>query len=89
MSNLTFIRPARALRRESHHRLDRQFLTSESGATAIEYGLIASLIAVSLIGALRLTGNRMKTTFNCARIAIDNGGKQVMPTGVCARMQAS
>lgn len=30
----------------------RQFLVSESGATAIEYALIASLVSVAIIGAL-------------------------------------
>lgn len=34
------------------------FLTDESGATAIEYGLIAALIAVGIIAAARSLGNR-------------------------------
>jgi len=34
------------------------------GATAIEYGLIAALISVVIIAALRLTGNSLKTVFN-------------------------
>ena len=40
------------------------FLTDEKGATAIEYGLIASLIAVTIIGAVSAVGNRLSTTFN-------------------------
>jgi pilus assembly protein Flp/PilA len=37
---------------------------NESGATAIEYGLIAALIAVVLIGSLQTLGNNMKNSFN-------------------------
>ena len=33
------------------------------GATAIEYGLIAALIAVAAIAAMQGLGNRLKTTF--------------------------
>ena len=42
----------------------RKFLKSDLGATAIEYGLIAALIAVVIIAALQLTGNSLKTVFN-------------------------
>ena len=42
----------------------RRFGLSELGATAIEYGLIAALISVVIIAALRLTGNSLKTVFN-------------------------
>jgi pilus assembly protein Flp/PilA len=34
-----------------------------NGATAIEYGLIASLIAVAAVGALQLTGTNLSSTF--------------------------
>jgi pilus assembly protein Flp/PilA len=37
---------------------------NEEGATAIEYGLIAALIAVAIIGALTSVGSRLTTTFN-------------------------
>lgn len=37
--------------------------TSKRGATAIEYGLIAALIAVAAIAAMGGLGNRLKTTF--------------------------
>jgi len=42
----------------------RNLITDESGATAIEYGLIAALIAVGLVGALNLLGNELGSTFN-------------------------
>ena len=40
-----------------------RFLKDESGATAIEYGLIAALVAVVLVGALGAMGNKLSTTF--------------------------
>ena len=41
-----------------------RFARDESGATAIEYGLIAALIAVVIIGALSLLGTRLSAKFN-------------------------
>ena len=41
-----------------------RFLKDESGATAIEYGLIAALIAVAIIGAVTTVGSNATTTFN-------------------------
>lgn len=41
-----------------------RFTRDESGATAIEYGLIAALIAVVLIGALTLVGSDLDNKFN-------------------------
>ncbi|MHC3126729.1 hypothetical protein OB03_05165 [Brevundimonas sp. GN22] len=40
-----------------------RFAKDESGATAIEYGLIAALIAVVLIGALTAVGGSLKDKF--------------------------
>lgn len=42
----------------------RRFLKDEEGVTAIEYGLIAALIAVVIIGAVTLVGQDLNTTFN-------------------------
>ena len=42
----------------------RKLLNDESGATAIEYGLIAALIAVVIIGALTLLGTSISDKFN-------------------------
>jgi pilus assembly protein Flp/PilA len=41
-----------------------RFLASETGATAIEYGLIVALIAVVIIGAVTAVGTNLKTKFN-------------------------
>ena len=41
-----------------------RFLNNESGATAIEYGLIAALIAVVIITAVTTIGTNLKGTFN-------------------------
>jgi pilus assembly protein Flp/PilA len=41
-----------------------RFLRNQSGATAIEYGLIAALIAVVIISALTAVGTSLSTTLN-------------------------
>ena len=41
----------------------RNFLSDESGVTAIEYALIASLIAVAIIGAVTTVGTNVSTVF--------------------------
>jgi pilus assembly protein Flp/PilA len=41
-----------------------RFFQDESGATAIEYGLIAALISVVIITAVTLVGGNLETTFN-------------------------
>jgi pilus assembly protein Flp/PilA len=40
-----------------------RFLSDESGATAIEYGLIAALISVVIVTALTTIGTNLNTTF--------------------------
>ena len=40
-----------------------RLMKNEEGATAIEYGLIASLIAVAIVTALTLLGGSLSTTF--------------------------
>jgi len=42
----------------------QSFLANQSGATAIEYGLIAALIAVAAISAMTTLGTHLSTTFN-------------------------
>ena len=42
----------------------KAFVGNESGATAIEYALIASLIAVALVGILTSLGSRLSSEFS-------------------------
>ena len=42
----------------------KDFANDESGATAIEYGLIAALIAVAAIGAMTSLGSKLSNTFD-------------------------
>ena len=46
------------------------FAKDESGATAIEYGLIAALIAVALITVLQLVSTNLNSTFNSVATAL-------------------
>ncbi len=40
-----------------------QKLTNESGVTAIEYGLLAALIAVTIVGGISATGTSLLTLY--------------------------
>jgi pilus assembly protein Flp/PilA len=44
--------------------LAKRFIQAESGATAIEYGLIVALIAVFIIGAVTAVGTSLSGQFN-------------------------
>jgi len=44
----------------------------EAGATAIEYGLIAALIAVAAISAMQGLGDQLQTTFNTTSSTMAN-----------------
>jgi pilus assembly protein Flp/PilA len=48
----------------------RAFLKDESGATAIEYGLIAASIAVAIISVAKGLGTNLKTTFSTVSTAL-------------------
>ncbi len=48
----------------------RRFVRDESGATAIEYGLIAAIIAVGLIASLQTLQGNLKDTFNAVGTAV-------------------
>jgi len=50
----------------------RSFLLDESGATAIEYGLIAALVSVAAIGALTSIGNSLGTLYDSTGNAMSN-----------------
>lgn len=45
------------------HWVVRQFLHDESGATAIEYGLIATLISIALITGSTALGSKLNAVF--------------------------
>ena len=47
-----------------------RFWIHEDGATAIEYGLIAALLAVVIIGAVTLVGSDISNVFNSVATAI-------------------
>ncbi len=50
------------------------FLKDEDGVTAIEYGLIAALIAVVIIVAVTAVGGSLRTTFETIDTAISGAG---------------
>ena len=50
----------------------KRFLKDESGATAIEYGLIAALIAVAIIGAVSTVGSEASDTFTDVATSLQN-----------------
>ncbi len=55
----------------------KQFCGDESGATAIEYGLIAALVSVAAIGALTTMGESLQTMFSTVSNSMSaavNGG---------------
>jgi pilus assembly protein Flp/PilA len=41
----------------------RQLLRAEDGATAIEYGLIAALVSITLVAVLTLLGSELESLF--------------------------
>lgn len=49
----------------------------EAGATAIEYGLIAALIAVAAITAMQGLGSELQTTFNTTSSAMQGANSSV------------
>ena len=49
-----------------------RFVKDESGATAIEYGLIAALIAIAIITAVSKVGTSLSTKFNTISTSVDN-----------------
>lgn len=51
-----------------------RFVKDESGATAIEYGLIAALIAVAIITAAQLLGSEIAATFGKVTANLQSAG---------------
>jgi pilus assembly protein Flp/PilA len=54
----------------------KNFLTNESGATAIEYGLIAGLISVVIIVAVTAVGGGLQEVFQSIQASLES-----VPTG--------
>jgi pilus assembly protein Flp/PilA len=53
----------------------KRFAQDESGATAIEYGLIAAGIAVAIITAVQALGTQLNTTFGSVTSALSTASK--------------
>ena len=58
------------------------FKNDESGATAIEYGLIAALIAVGLIGGATAVGERVFDTFDTTAGVMKDSTPQTSDNGI-------
>ena len=54
-----------------------RFVNDESGATAIEYGLIAALISVGIIAAATTLGNGLSNLFNGIGGKLANSATQI------------
>ena len=52
-----------------------RFVKDESGATAIEYGLIAAGISVAIITVVNSLGGQLKNTFNTVSTQLGTAGK--------------
>jgi pilus assembly protein Flp/PilA len=50
--------------------LVKRFVKDESGATAIEYGLIAAGISVAIIAVMQGLGSKLNTTFTSVQTAL-------------------
>ena len=52
-----------------------RFLADDTGATAIEYGLIAAGISVAIIATVNTLGGQLKNTFNTVSTQLGTAGK--------------
>jgi pilus assembly protein Flp/PilA len=52
----------------------KSFIGQDKGVTAIEYGLIAALIAVVIIAAITVVGTELTLTFEAISGALQNAG---------------
>ena len=53
----------------------KRFVKHESGATAIEYGLIAAGISVAIIATVNALGGQLKNTFSSVSTQLGTAGK--------------
>jgi len=58
----------------------KSFLSDESGATAIEYGLIAALVSVAAITALTSLGGSLKSIFNIVAVELGDAANNAAAT---------
>ena len=49
-----------------------RFLADDTGLSAVEYGLIAALVAVGIIAAAKTLGGQISTTFTTAKTTMKN-----------------
>lgn len=56
----------------------KRFLRDESGATAIEYGLIASLLSILVVGGSSLAGGEIQGLFTDVGTCIQNARAQAV-----------
>jgi pilus assembly protein Flp/PilA len=56
---------------ENHMTVIAKFLKDESGATAIEYGLIAAGISVAIIATVQGLGTKLNSTFTSVQNALN------------------
>lgn len=52
----------------------RRFVKDDSGATAIEYGLIAALVSVAIIAILSTLGDNLNATFKAVADNLESAG---------------
>ena len=58
----------------------KEFARNEEGVTAIEYGLLAALVAVVIITAVTSIGTSLEGTFNSVADKLSNSGTGSTPT---------
>jgi pilus assembly protein Flp/PilA len=57
--------------------LINRFVNDESGATAIEYGLIAGLLSIVIVGAVAATGTSLSSIFTTIQTKMSTANTQV------------
>lgn len=53
-----------------------QFMKDESGATAIEYGLIAAIVSIGIIAALKNVSSQLQSTFNSVQSTLSTANSK-------------
>jgi len=75
MATLTELQTVWWMQELSMKTLMQRFAKDESGATAIEYGLIAAGISVAIIATVNALGGQLKNTFNTVSTQLGQAGK--------------